>query len=215
MLGIMTMQEVSLNDKDIVIYALYILGGYQKRVHTEDVALKCYELAPTRFSWIKYPQYPDIQPVRFTLEKCKPLIVGSSERKPPTTVTGWRLTNDGIQWIKTNINRIETQLGKKQPPTERLVDSRRIKTLMNSKAFNKYLAEGEKAEISHAEFAESLVCTVNTKPEIFSERIEQLHSTADLLNQDKVKQYLDLCRKHFTKQFMGGRDGQKKNTSGI
>lgn len=190
-------QEISLNDKDIVIYALYILGGCQKRVHTEDIALKCYEIAPARFSWTKYPQYPDIQPVRFALEKCKPLVVGSSERKLPTTITGWRLTNEGIQWIKMNLNRIEKQLSKKQSPTERLVDNRRIKTLINSKAFIKYLAEGEKAEISHAEFAESLVCTVNTNSDIVSERIEQLYAAADLLNQEKVKQYLDFYRKHF------------------
>ncbi len=188
-------QEISLNDKDIVIYALYVLGGYQKRVHTEDIALKCYEIAPARFSWIKYPQYPDIQPVRFALEKCKPLVVGSSERKLPTIITGWRLTNDGIQWMKMNLDRIVKQLGKKQSPTERLVDNRRIKALINSKAFNKYLAEGGKAEISHAEFAESIVCTINTKPEILFERIEQLYSAADLLNQDKVKQYLDIYRK--------------------
>jgi len=193
-------QEISLNDKDIVIYALYVLGGYQNRVHTEDIALKCYEIAPARFSWTKYPQYPDIQPVRFALEKCKPLVVGSSERKLPTTITGWRLTSDGIQWVKMNLNRIGEQLGKKQPPNERLVDNRRIKALINSKAFNKYLAEGEKAEISHAEFAESLVCTVNTKPDIVSERIEQLHSAADLLNQDKVKQYLNFCREIFAKK---------------
>ena len=193
-------QEVWLNDKDIVIYALYVLGGYQNRVHTEDIALKCYEIAPARFSWTKYPQYPDIQPVRFALEKCKPLVVGSSERKLPTTITGWRFTSDGIQWVKMNLNRIENQLGKKQMPTERLVDNRRIKALINSKAFNKYLAEGEKAEISHAEFAESIVCTVNTKTDIVSERIEQLYSAADLLNQDKVKQYLNLFRKHFAKQ---------------
>jgi hypothetical protein len=193
-------QEILLNDKDIVIYALYVLGGYHNRVHTEDIALKCYEIAPARFSWTKYPQYPDIQPVRFALEKCKPLVVGSSERKLPATITGWRLTSDGIQWVKMNLNRIEKQLGKKQPPKERLVDNRRMKTLINSKAFNKYLAEGKKAEISRAEFAESLVCTVNTKLDIVSERIEQLHSAAELLNQDKVKQYLNFCREIFAEK---------------
>jgi len=196
-------QEVWLNDKDIVIYALYVLGGYQRRVHTEDIALKCYEIAPARFSWTKYPQYPDIQPVRFALEKCKPLIIGSSERKSPTPITGWRFTSDGIQWMKVHLSRIEKQLGKKQPPTERLVDNRRMKVLIKSQAFKKYLVEGENAEISHAEFAESLVCTVNTKPAILSERIEQLHSTADLLNQDKVKQYLNFYRKFFAKQLRG------------
>lgn len=200
-------QEAWLNDKDIVVYALYVLGGYQRRVHTEDIALKCYEIAPARFSWTKYPQYPDIQPVRFALEKCKPLVTGSSERRLPTPITGWRLTNDGMQWIKVHLSRIEKQLGRKQPPSERLVDNRRMRVLINSKAFKKYLAEGEEAEISHAEFAESLVCTVNTKPAIVSERIEQLHSAAELLKQNKVKQYLSFYRRLFAKQLGGGCDG--------
>lgn len=200
-------REMALNDKDIVMYSLHILGGYQRRVHTEDIALKCYEMAPSRFSWTKYPKYPDIQPVRFTLEKCKPLVVGSSERKYPTRATGWGLTADGVQWVKTNLHRIEEQLGREQQPTERLVDSRRIKVLLNSEAFNMYLVEGEKADISHAEFAESLVCTVNTSAAILSERLEQLHTAADLLNQNKVKEYLTLCRRRFAKQLRGEDDG--------
>lgn len=192
------MQEVSLSDKDIVIYAIYVLGGYQIRVHTEDITLKCFEIASSRFSWTKYPQYPDIQPVRFALEKSKPLIVGSSERKSDS-ITGWRLTSEGIQWIKTNIDRIEKQLGKKQTPSQRLIDNRRIKTLINSKAFNKYSTDGDKSEISKAEITESIVCTINTKLEIIYERLDQLYSTADLLHQDKVKQYLDYCRMRFSK----------------
>jgi len=35
----------NLSDKDIVLYALYLLGGWQKRVHTEDI---CFEVLPNR-----------------------------------------------------------------------------------------------------------------------------------------------------------------------
>jgi len=196
-------QLITLNDKDIVLYALYSLGGFQNRIHTEDIALKCYELAPTRFSWTKYPQYPDIQPVRFALEKCKPLIIGSSERKQPSNITGWRLTDEGLKWLEANLIRIENQLGEKQSPTKRLVDNRRIKSLLNSLAYNKFITKGEKAEISHAEFAESLTCTVNTKPNILSERMEQIYSVANILKQNAVKEYVDFCRRRFSKQIEG------------
>ena len=195
--------ETILNDRDIVIYALYSLGGYQNRVHTEDIALKCYEIAPSRFSWVKYPRYPDIQPVRFALEKCKSLIVGSSERKQSSTIPGWRLTEKGIQWIEVNIGRVERQLEVKQSPKERLVGSRRLKSLMKSPAFSKFTTRGEKTEIPYVEFAESLICTVNTKPEILLERLEQLYSTADILKQNEVKEYLNYCRKRFSKQVRG------------
>ncbi|MFC1955324.1 hypothetical protein ACFLWZ_02135 [Chloroflexota bacterium] len=193
-------QVITLNDKDIVLYALYSLGGFQNRIHTEDIALKCYELAPSRFSWTKYPQYPDIQPVRFALEKCKPLIIGGSERKQPSKITGWRLTDKGIKWLETNLTRIENQLRGKQSPNVRLVDTRRMKSLMNSLAYKKFIVEGENAEIYHAGFAESITCTVNTKPDVLSERLEQIYSMANMLKQDEVKEYVDFCRRRFSKQ---------------
>jgi hypothetical protein len=55
----------------IAVYALRILGGATQFVHTEDVALKCFELVPERFSWRRYPQYPDGAPARFALEDAK------------------------------------------------------------------------------------------------------------------------------------------------
>ena len=60
-----------LSDIDIALYALYLLGGWQKRVHTEDIALRCYKLVPSKFSWVKYPQYPDPAPTRFALGDAK------------------------------------------------------------------------------------------------------------------------------------------------
>ncbi len=206
-------KKKSLSNMDIALYALYLLGGWQNRIHTEDIALKCFELAPSKFSWVKYHQYPDPSPARFALEEAKnsrdrALIIGGSERKKGKGVfTGWRLSENGVSWIKQNKDRIEAALTGTKLPQNRLIEDRRLKTLINSKAFSKYLAEGEKAKISHAEFAESLVCTINTKSDIMSERIEQLYAAADLLNQEKVKQYLDFYRKHFGKQPSGGHDG--------
>ncbi len=40
-------------NSELVVYALYLLGGESHPVHTEDVALKCFELFPDSFSWVK------------------------------------------------------------------------------------------------------------------------------------------------------------------
>lgn len=197
----------NLSDIDIAVYVLFILGGWQRRIHTEDIALKCFELAPSRFSWVKYQQYPDLMTVWYALgdakkEKYGSLVIGGSERKKgeeKNISTGWRLSENGIKWIKANKSRVEGILLGTKSPQARLVGDRRLKILINSKAFNDYLIKGEQATISRADFAESLVCTINTKPEIVSERIEQLYSAADILNQGRVKEYLDSCRKRFAK----------------
>ena len=193
----------SLSNIDIVVYALYVLGGWQKRVHTEDVALKCYELAPSKFSWIKYPQYPDLSSAYFALKDAgKPrygaLVEGDSERqREKNRIGGWKLTPRGDRWIQSSKERIEGFLGKHAPISDRLHSDRRAKELLGSVAFPKFLKNGEQAEISHAEFAESLVCTVNTGPEILSDRLEQLYSTAEALRNEEIKSYVTFCRRRF------------------
>ncbi|MEW6616612.1 MAG: hypothetical protein AB1401_14250 [Thermodesulfobacteriota bacterium] len=206
-----------ISDKDIVLYALYLLGGWQKRIHTEDVALKSYQIAPSKFSWVKYPQYPDLAPARFALEAAKKpkygaLVDGRSERKRETTprklkdllndskskkISGWILTGSGLKWVESNKARIEKFLDIHIPMGDRLPADRKVKELIRSVAFKKFMDYGEQAEISHPEFAESLVCTVNTRAEVLSDRLDQLYSIAEELRKEEVKTYVNFCRNKF------------------
>lgn len=204
-------KENKLSDVDIVIYALYDLGGWQERIHTEDIALRCFKVAPSKFSWVKYKEYPDLMTAWFALgdakkERYGALVVGGSERKKGSgkdSFGGWRLSERGLQWIKANKHRIEEALYGGISPDTRLLEDRRLKTLIKSQAYRKYIIHGEKAEISHAEFAESLVCTVNTKPEILLERLDQLFLVADTLKQNEVKHFINYCRHRFSKIIKG------------
>jgi len=207
-----------LSDIDIVVFALYLLDGWQKRVHTEDIALKCYELAPNRFSWVKYPQYPDLRTAYFALgdakkQKYGALVKGESERKKTIkSIGGWMLTASGIHWIKINTARIEKYLDRQTPIGARLPGDRKLKELLGSAAFKKFTGLGEQAEISHAEFAESLICTVNTGAEVLNDRLEQLYSIAEKLKREEVKNYVNFCRKKF--ELLLGEKGGARDVKG-
>lgn len=199
----------NLSNIDIVVYALFLLGGWHERVHTEDIALKCFELAPSKFSWIKYPNYPDNHTAYLSLGDAKKhkygsLVEGESERKKEKATKGiprfggWKLTINGVEWLETNKARIESALGKRATIGKRLDSDRKLRELIDSMGFRKFLRDGEHADISHAEFAESLVCTVNTPPETLNERLSQLFATAELLKRDDVKRYLNYCNDKFS-----------------
>ena len=90
----------NLSNIDIVVYALYLLGGWYERVHTEDIALKCFELAPSKFSWIKHPKYPDLSSAYDSLRTAKKrhygLVNGESERKRDANrIGGWQRDHAG------------------------------------------------------------------------------------------------------------------------
>ena len=193
----------SLSNIDIVVYSLYLLGGWHERVHTEDIALKCFELAPSKFSWIKYPNYPDLSSAYDSLRTAKKqqygLVNGESERKKEAQrIGGWKLTPKGVEWVESNKQRVEASLGRHVPIGNRLDVDRKLKELLGSTAYRKFSSKGLEAEITHAEFAESLVCTVNTSSEIINDRLDQLYSTAEKMKKEEIKRYIVFCREKFS-----------------
>lgn len=82
---------------EVVVLAVGDLGGGQRSVDTEDVAIRCHELAPTLFSWRKYPEQVNLEIVRVSLSDAKKqkngqLLSGSGR-------DGWRLTRRGLEWL--------------------------------------------------------------------------------------------------------------------
>lgn len=96
------------SQSEIVTLAVYLLGGAQKFIDTEDVAVKVHEIAPGRFSWRKYPAQINLELVRVYLSDAKKADKGSmltgSGRK------GWSLTSKGHRWVEKNIHLLEQDL---------------------------------------------------------------------------------------------------------
>ena len=95
----------SVSQTEVVTLATYLLGGAQKAIDTEDIAVEAHRLAPGRFSWKKYPDQINLELVRVYLSDAKKsdkgvLLLGSGR-------TGWRLTQRGLKWAKEAAQNIE------------------------------------------------------------------------------------------------------------
>jgi hypothetical protein len=79
----------------VVTLAVYSLGGAQRAIDTEDIAIEAHRLAPGRFSWKKYPHQINLELIRVFLSDAKKneLVIGSGR-------TGWRLTQRGLKWAE-------------------------------------------------------------------------------------------------------------------
>jgi len=82
---------------DVVVMAVHLLGGQQRAIDTEDIAVRSHELAPGMFAWRKYPQQINLELVRVVLSNAKKtqygtLLHGSGR-------DGWRLTALGLDWV--------------------------------------------------------------------------------------------------------------------
>ena len=86
-----------LSNVQVCVISLWILGGATTPQDTEDVAAKCFDLAPNRFSWRKYP-YPNLESTGVALrdgkkQKNGSLINGNSR-------IGWLLSAAGVDWAR-------------------------------------------------------------------------------------------------------------------
>jgi hypothetical protein len=80
----------------VVALAVYLLGGAERAIDTEDVAVRAHQLAPGRFAWKKHPEQINLELVRVYLSDAKmkhDLLLGSGR-------TGWRLTQHGLKWAE-------------------------------------------------------------------------------------------------------------------
>jgi hypothetical protein len=86
----------SLTKREVTLFAVYLLGGGQRAVDTEDVAVKAAELLPGAFAWRKYPDQINLELVRAVLSDSKKLQFG--QLLHGTGTEGWRLSDAGVRW---------------------------------------------------------------------------------------------------------------------
>ena len=87
---------------EVVTLAVHVLGGAQRPIDTEDIAVRAHQLAPGRFSWRKYSDQINLELIRVSLSHAKTqgaLVLGSGR-------TGWRLTQKGLKWAEQAARKI-------------------------------------------------------------------------------------------------------------
>lgn len=127
---------------EIVLLAVLLIGGGERVVDMEDLAVKANELAPGRFAWRKYPQQINIENVRTVLSDAKKVkngnLVNGSGR------TGWSLTVAGLaraRQVEDRFFRLASAatlpVRKRVNPIERQRQARERERLLTSDVFLK------------------------------------------------------------------------------
>lgn len=165
-----------LSHTQLVTLAVYLLGGRDRFVDTEDVAVKCHELAPERFSWRRYPEHPNLEGVRVRLleetkaPQASALVRGSHSR-------GWKLTPTGLAWA-IEASKSVGSIGATDTPPDRggSVDAQRVKRdrerVAGSAAWSKW--PDRSSSISPQEAAEVLRLDSYATPELQTLKLDRL-----------------------------------------
>lgn len=150
----LTKKPFKLKQYEVAVAAVYLLGGTSRAVDTEDVAVKCHELAPSLFSWQKYKEHPNLELVRVSLSDAKKLkngklLTGSGRE-------GWRLSSKGLDWLANKKNTgfldvaSEIRQGESKAGSIDAVRKQREHTRITSSDAWKEWSEGKSLSFRHA-----------------------------------------------------------------
>lgn len=181
----------------VAVYALQLLGGALRFVHTEDVALKCFEMLPDRFSWRKYPQYPDTEPARSALfdaakEKHGRLVVGDNRAK------GWKLTESGVQYARAVEPEIEELV--ERPGKTVNVDRRGFGDIEDHRSYMNYISSRSVDSMEFHELATMLRCPVDAPGPLIAERLENLLRRTSDAGRGDIKAFLQAAASKFQRE---------------
>jgi len=200
------MNKAELSNAEIVAYVILKLGGNERKIHTERIAMECFKVAKERFSWRlpEYKEYPDKQHVREALKDAKyfkegRLITGrSGVEAKGKEVDGWMLTPEGVRWVMKNHKRIESLLRisaelSKSPDIQRV-----IKWFEREKCYQKYLQDGSVETINEYEFKDMLLCRPDAYPQTIRKEFDRLKTRAEITQNKKIFSFLNACEEAFS-----------------
>ena len=200
-----------LSNREVVVYALYLLGGATTRQHTEDIALKCFELLPSAFSWVKYPQFPDKDIVRVALtdahkEKFEVLVEGRTgqsrgkyrHRGQRPRTDGWILTDSGFRWVEENLQRLK-QIGE-LTRDHRQQNLKFLRRVRQHDAFKSFETLGDEFEPLIGELAELLRCRTDADPDVWEERFDKISKNAKVAGQADILAFVEKSKAAYRAQ---------------
>ena len=182
----------------IAMYALYQLGGAERKVHTEKVAELCHQLARRQFSWRlrEFSHIPDKEVARIALHDARKvkygkLVVGrAGVGASGKEADGWLLTAEGVRWVIQNEKRIVKALGTEVPGARRPDIQRVKKRFAENPIYLKFLRANNLNDVNPYELTDMLSCPPDADMVLVRKRYERLQTEAALLQDERVTAFM-------------------------
>jgi len=175
--------------------------------------LKCFELFPSSFSWVKYPDYPDKDIVRVALTDARKESYGgrvegragtkrglSAKTNREPIEDGWILTSRGIEWVRENLKDLERIAGSSRLKEHRQKLLIQLKKIREHRLFIQYADSIELFYPMIGDIADLLRCRVDAEPEIWQSRFDRIRRQAESAGQDDVLDFINKCEQAYREQ---------------
>ncbi len=197
------------SNRELVVYGLEQSGGGVRRVHTEDVALKCHELFPDAFSWTRHPNLPDKDIVRVALtdarkEQYGALVTGRAgqtrRKSAKTNPDGWILTEAGVAFVRKHGARLAAFAGSADKKDHRQTVLKQLRRIKEHRLFRQYRDDPERFHAPIGQLAELMRCRVDAGPQVWRKRFESTRLAIAAVEDERLVDFLQRLERSFQDQ---------------
>ena len=197
------------SNRELVVYGLEQSGGGVRRVHTEDVALKCHELFPDAFSWTRHPRLPDKDIVRVALtdarkEQYGALVTGRAGqtrgKSAKTIPDGWMITEAGVVFVKRHGSRLAEFARSPEKKDHRQAVLKQLRRIKEHPLFREYRSDPDGFHAPIGRLAELMRCRVDAESQVWRKRFESARLVIAAGEDEQLPDFLQKLERSYQDQ---------------
>lgn len=179
---------------DLVIYAVQRIVGCGEDCTFERLVCQCFELFPEKFSFRRYPYWPDATRVNKSWLRCrtdKGWITGNVK-------TGFRLTSAG-EVVASKVGKALSlrEVPRATPTAEQGRERWEsiLQFVRQSEAFSRFKGAPSNFTMEEGEFRSLLSCTLETPVRVLRQNLKQVREAARVYHDSEISAFLRSCEK--------------------
>lgn len=188
------------SNSKLFVWALFLLDGASRDVDVEDIYLKCFEIAPRRFSWRTRPDLPDPKRASKALVEAEKHTDFILKINPYTR----RLSAEGLAWIKSQLPQLQKAFGEAEVPPPRTNQHVRLQRDLKAHAIWRSFEDGVESDLIHV-LADALRCSPASPQAVWETRFSELAIAANHLRDSEMLDFLKFALAVF-EDSKGGRN---------
>ena len=196
--------EISLTK--LTIFAISKIVESGEECAYERVVKECFTLFPKRFSFQRYPEWPDGTRVKIEILRCrdKGWVTGNEKN-------GWQITEEGkreAQEVLANLQKGRVKKPQKKRPRDR--GDTIIRHLKESEPFKRFREDKEVFCISEEELRRILVATFETPHRVLKQNLNFCSDVCKQYGERELFEFLKECEKQQAALLKSYTKGKKK-----
>jgi hypothetical protein len=179
-----------------VVLALTLLdrlGGAERFVDIEEVALEAFKLAPDRFGWRTRRDLPSWERVRTAFvhanqeaqrREIGPVLFSNKEGE------AWRLTAQGVKYARENAGKVLDATKGTRPIRRGGASVNRVRQIRNHPAFRRFMQGTLISEIERYQLADLLLCPPDSTEAAVMRKVDKAEAAAVDVDDQDVQRFL-------------------------